>query len=178
MITTKPIGRAIKEFLNNNNYSYQDLANRTKISKPYLAEIISKNRTPSKEKIEKIAVAFNVEPFYFREYRLIKLNEYLELHPEILKYDNKEDLVESIAYSLCKKFQEDEAKLDDPLRELREVLAGQQRPNFDFLADEFSRTLLSKTLTDIIDKIFPGKINKKDIDVVISMLERLIEKQK
>jgi len=178
MVTTKPIGKAIKELLENSNYSYQDLANRTKISKPYLAEIISKDKIPSKEKIEKIAVALSIEPFYFREYRLIKLKEYIELYPDILEYDNEEDLVESINYSLNKKFMEKEKKIDDPLRELREALTEQQKSNFNFFKDEFSRKLLSKMLTDIINGIFPNKIDKKDIDIVISVLERLIEKQK
>jgi len=177
MITNKPIGIAIKELLNNNNFSYQDLANRTKISKPYLAEIISKNKIPSKEKIEKIAIALNIEPFYFREYRLIKLKKYIEIHPEILEYNNEEDLIESLRHSIYKKWKEKEEKFDESYRKLFEAALKQQRQIPD-LADEFNRKTLSKILTDIISEIFPNKIDKEDIDVVISILERLIEKQK
>lgn len=95
-LTLKPIGEAIKELLVKNKYSYQELANKTGVSKPYIAEIISKNKTPHKDKLEKIAKAFNLDPYYFREYRLMRLNTYIGDNPIFLNYDNEEEIINII----------------------------------------------------------------------------------
>lgn len=66
--------------------SYRSMANKTGLPLASIQKIRSGAMTPSFETMEKIAVAFNMDPSYFLEYRICKilssLDAYLVANPE------------------------------------------------------------------------------------------------
>lgn len=187
MISIKPIGKAIKRLLIKNNFSYQDLANKSGVSKPYIAEIISKNIVPSKEKIENIAKAFNINPFYFKEYRLIKLDEYIDKNPNILIYDNEKDLISFIdVATTMKKVEENQKIMTGQINkqkgdlkifaELGEI-AEKHKKQIDNIKKTLSdNKLIFKILAEITSEVNPNKIDDNDIKLVGDILKKLSEK--
>jgi len=112
-ITLKPIGEAIKDFLDKNKKSYSNFIKEAKISKSYLSEIITKNLIPSEEKLKKISSVMGVEPFFFREYRKMKLNQYIDKNPSILEFKNEGELIKKInRLNICDA-QKKQGTLDD-----------------------------------------------------------------
>ena len=186
--TLKPIGEAIKELLVKNKYSYQELADKTGISKPYIAEIISKNKTPRIDKLKKIAQAFNLDPYYFREYRLMRLITHIENNPEKLKYDNEEDIISVIDINNIineqKKFKEAKKELTKEEEEklairLAELYQNEtERENF-YKFVKFG--VLIKTLQELTDEVFDfslddlKNINDKDLGLMIYVIKKSLK---
>ena len=176
MITIKPIGFSINKLLRENNLSYQDLSDKTGISKPYLAEIITKNRVPSKEKIEKIAKVFGLNPFYFREYRLILLNEHIGKNPHLLAYDNYEDLKQSVDLSQT---MEKLVRLTDKNDNYREYLNEKEIKE----AEKYQKLInyernLYKFFVNALNEVDVDNLDEDDIEAVNTIVKRLSEKSK
>lgn len=176
MTTIKPIGFSINKLLRKNNLSYQDLSDKTGVSKPYLAEIITKNRVPSKEKIEKIAKVFELDPFYFREYRLILLNEHIEKNPHLLAYDNYEDLKQSVDLSQT---MEKLIRLTDEADNYREYLSETELME----AERYQKLVnnernLYKFFVNALNEVDVDNLDEDDIEAVNTIVKRLSEKSK
>ncbi|MCE5329165.1 helix-turn-helix domain-containing protein [bacterium] len=62
--------------LDEKKWSYNQLSYRCELSSQYLNQLVNKKSLPPKdENIRKIAIAFNLEPEYFKEYRNRRLSE-------------------------------------------------------------------------------------------------------
>jgi transcriptional regulator with XRE-family HTH domain len=65
--------------------TYRGLAARTKLSAGYLNHLVHGNRpVPSKDVVERLASALDVEPEHFREYRLRVITDRLEAMPDLI----------------------------------------------------------------------------------------------
>ena len=178
MITIKQIGTALKELLKEKNMSYQELSNRTGISKPYIAEIISTNRIPSRDKIEKIATAFEIDPFYFREYRLDILKEYLQENPHYLAVESKEELLDMLDYrkrldEAQKKVHQDPQAYDAHNEIIYERDSAAYEEHKEFLERQ---NRIVDFIMEATGKIDVTKLNDEDMELVVKMLERLSKK--
>lgn len=175
MITIKPIGFSINKLLKENNLSYQDLSDKSGISKPYLAEIITKNRVPSKEKIEKIAKVFGLDPFYFREYRLILLNEHIEKNPHLLAYDNYDDLKQSVDLSQT---MEKTVRLTAKNDKYREHLSEEEIKKAEkYQKIIFFQKNLYKFFVNALNEVDVNNLDEDDIVAVNTIVKRLSEKK-
>ncbi len=180
MITIKQIGEALKELLGKREMTYQELSNRTKISKPYIAEIISTNRIPAKEKIEKIAAAFEINPFYFREYRLGILTEYLQDNPHYLAVENKEELIEMLDYRKHLEEARDQKEMLQKERMDLEHRLVETRNNKKNLEKNREVMMRQNRIMDFImeatGKVDVNKLSNDDMELVVRLLERLSKK--
>jgi transcriptional regulator with XRE-family HTH domain len=71
--------------MNETGVTYRALAARTGLSAGYLNHLVHGNRpVPSSEVVQTLAHALDVEPEYFREYRLRVVTEKLEAMPEMV----------------------------------------------------------------------------------------------
>jgi transcriptional regulator with XRE-family HTH domain len=78
-------GQAVERLMNETGVTYRALAGITDLSAGYLNHLVHGNRpVPANEVIETIAEALDVEPEYFREYRLRVITEKLESMPEMV----------------------------------------------------------------------------------------------
>jgi transcriptional regulator with XRE-family HTH domain len=76
--TDKDFSDALKELMDNKDWSYNQLSYRCELSAQYLNQLVNKKSLPPKdENIRKIARAFNLRPEYFKEYRNRRLSEKL-----------------------------------------------------------------------------------------------------
>jgi transcriptional regulator with XRE-family HTH domain len=78
-------GPAVERLMAETGTTYRALAERCGLSAGYLNHIVHGNRpVPSNEVIGRIAAALDVEPEYFREYRIRVITEKLERMPELI----------------------------------------------------------------------------------------------
>jgi transcriptional regulator with XRE-family HTH domain len=80
-----PFGETLERLMTENGATYRALASKTKLSAGYLNHLVHGNRpVPSNEIVEALAVALDVEPEHFREYRLRVITEKLEEMPALI----------------------------------------------------------------------------------------------
>jgi len=83
--SAEPFGDAIEQLMNESGVTYRGLAAKTDLSAGYLNHLVHGNRpVPSNDVIERLAVALDVEPEYFREYRLRVITDKLERMPDMV----------------------------------------------------------------------------------------------
>jgi transcriptional regulator with XRE-family HTH domain len=81
----QPFGPTIEQLMRETGTTYRALAAKTELSAGYLNHLVHGNRpVPSKDVVETLARALDVEPDHFREYRLRKITEQLESMPELV----------------------------------------------------------------------------------------------
>ena len=82
---SRPFGVALEARMHDKGISYRALAERTGLSAGYLNHLVHGNRpVPANPVIERIAVALQVPPERFREYRLRVVTERLAELPELV----------------------------------------------------------------------------------------------
>jgi transcriptional regulator with XRE-family HTH domain len=75
----------MERLMNETGVTYRALAAKTGLSAGYLNHLVHGNRpVPSNEVVEQLAVALDVEPDHFREYRVRVITERLEAMPEMI----------------------------------------------------------------------------------------------
>ena len=78
-------GPTVEHLMDEQSVTYRQLALRTGLSAGYLNHLVHGNRpVPSNEVIRRLSDALEVEPEYFREYRLRVITERLEAMPELV----------------------------------------------------------------------------------------------
>src|SRR4029450_856585 len=81
----EPFGPTIERLMDEAGVTYRALAAKTGLSAGYLNHLVHGNRpVPSNEVVEQLAVALDVEPDHFREYRVRGVTERLEAMPEMI----------------------------------------------------------------------------------------------
>jgi transcriptional regulator with XRE-family HTH domain len=75
----------MQRLMDEEGVTYRALAAKTGLSAGYLNHLVHGNRpVPSNEVVEQLAVALDVEPDHFREYRVRVITERLEAMPEMI----------------------------------------------------------------------------------------------
>jgi len=83
--SSEAFGPAVERLMNESGTTYRSLAAKTGLSAGYLNHLVHGNRpVPSNEVIRRLSDALEVEPEYFREYRLRAITEQLEAMPELV----------------------------------------------------------------------------------------------
>ena len=83
--SAEPFGPSIERLMADSGLTYRGLAGKTQLSAGYLNHLVHGNRpVPSKEIVERLAVALDVEPEHFREYRLRVITDRLEQKPDLI----------------------------------------------------------------------------------------------
>jgi len=78
-------GATIERLMTETGLTYRGLAAKTDLSAGYLNHLVHGNRpVPSKDVVERLARALDVEPEHFREYRLRVITDRLETRPELI----------------------------------------------------------------------------------------------
>jgi transcriptional regulator with XRE-family HTH domain len=81
----EPFGAAVERLMNDTGVTYRALAAKTELSAGYLNHLVHGNRpVPSNDVVETLAHALDVDPEYFREYRLRVITEKLEKMPDLV----------------------------------------------------------------------------------------------
>ncbi len=82
---TEPFGPAVERLMNESGVTYRALAAKTGLSAGYLNHLVHGNRpVPSNDVVRTLADALDVEPEYFREFRVRAITERLEAMPELV----------------------------------------------------------------------------------------------
>ena len=82
---SEPFGPAVERLMNESGVTYRALAARTGLSAGYLNHLVHGNRpVPSNDVVETLAQSLDVDPEYFREYRLRVITERLETMPDLV----------------------------------------------------------------------------------------------
>ena len=82
---SEAFGSAVERLMNETGVTYRALAAKTDLSAGYLNHLVHGNRpVPSNDVVETLANALDVDPEYFREYRLRVITEKLEAMPELV----------------------------------------------------------------------------------------------
>ena len=82
---SEPFGPAVERLMNETGVTYRALAAKTGLSAGYLNHLVHGNRpVPSNDVVRTLASALDVEPEYFREYRVRIITERLETMPELV----------------------------------------------------------------------------------------------
>jgi transcriptional regulator with XRE-family HTH domain len=78
-------GQTVKRLMEEQGVTYRQLAASTGLSAGYLNHLVHGNRpVPSKEVVQTLSQALDVEPEHFREYRLRVITERLEAMPKVI----------------------------------------------------------------------------------------------
>jgi transcriptional regulator with XRE-family HTH domain len=78
-------GVTIERLMGEKGLTYRGLAAKTDLSAGYLNHLVHGNRpVPSKDVVERLARALDVEPEHFREYRLRVIADRLEQMPDLV----------------------------------------------------------------------------------------------
>lgn len=78
-------GATIERLMAERGLTYRGLAAKTDLSAGYLNHLVHGNRpVPSKDVVERLANALDVEPEHFREYRLRVISDRLEQMPDLV----------------------------------------------------------------------------------------------
>jgi transcriptional regulator with XRE-family HTH domain len=81
----EPFGVTIERLMAEAGLTYRGLAAKTQLSAGYLNHLVHGNRpVPSKDVVERLSRALDVEPEHFREYRLRVITDRLESRPELI----------------------------------------------------------------------------------------------
>ncbi len=81
----QPFGPSIERLMADTGLTYRGLAALTQLSAGYLNHLVHGNRpVPSKEVVERLAGALDVEADHFREYRLRVITDRLEAKPDLI----------------------------------------------------------------------------------------------
>lgn len=81
----QPFGPTIERLMADTGLTYRGLAALTQLSAGYLNHLVHGNRpVPSKEVVERLAGALDVEADHFREYRLRVITDRLEAKPDLI----------------------------------------------------------------------------------------------
>lgn len=81
----EPFGAAVERLMNDTGVTYRALAAKTGLSAGYLNHLVHGNRpVPSNDVIDTLAGALDVDPDFFREYRVRLITEKLEKMPELV----------------------------------------------------------------------------------------------
>src|SRR5215467_1763516 len=82
---SEPFGPAVERLMNETGVTYRGLAAKTGLSAGYLNHLVHGNRpVPANDVVETISGALDVDPEYFREYRVRVITERLEAMPELV----------------------------------------------------------------------------------------------
>ena len=83
--SSEPFGPAVERLMNESGTTYRGLAAKTGLSAGYLNHLVHGNRpVPSNEVVESLGAALDVEPSFFREYRVRVITDKLETMPELV----------------------------------------------------------------------------------------------
>jgi transcriptional regulator with XRE-family HTH domain len=83
--SAEPFGPAVERLMNETGVTYRALAAKTNLSAGYLNHLVHGNRpVPSNDVVETLAHALDVDPEFFREYRLRVITEKLEAMPDLV----------------------------------------------------------------------------------------------
>ena len=83
--SSEQFGLAVERLMNESGTTYRGLAGKTGLSAGYLNHLVHGNRpVPSNDVIKRLADALDVEPEYFREYRLRVITDQLEAMPDLV----------------------------------------------------------------------------------------------
>jgi len=81
----QPFGPTIERLMADTGLTYRGLASLTQLSAGYLNHLVHGNRpVPSKEVVERLAGALDIEADHFREYRLRVITDRLEAKPDLI----------------------------------------------------------------------------------------------
>jgi len=81
----QPFGPTIERLMGDTGLTYRGLAALTQLSAGYLNHLVHGNRpVPSKEVVERLADALDIEADHFREYRLRVITDRLEAKPDLI----------------------------------------------------------------------------------------------
>jgi transcriptional regulator with XRE-family HTH domain len=81
----EPFGPTIERLMTEEGLTYRGLAAKTQLSAGYLNHLVHGNRpVPSKDVVERLARALDVEPEHFRESRLRVIADRLEARPDLI----------------------------------------------------------------------------------------------
>ena len=81
----EPFGPAVERLMNETGVTYRALAAKTGLSAGYLNHLVHGNRpVPSNDVVESLGKALDVEPAFFREYRVRVITDKLETMPELV----------------------------------------------------------------------------------------------
>src|SRR5213082_2836714 len=81
----EPFGPTIESLMTEAGATYRELAAKTGLSAGYLNHLVHGNRpVPSNDVVETLAHSLDVEPEFFREYRLRVISEKLEAMPDLV----------------------------------------------------------------------------------------------
>jgi len=86
----------LKQIMEVNNWSYQDLKDKTGVSKAYLTNMILHGKVPRKPIIKKIAENLNIDPNKIKEYRLTNIYHRLENSYPLYSEDEFEKVEKAI----------------------------------------------------------------------------------
>ena len=80
-----PFGATIEQLMADSGLTYRGLAGKTQLSAGYLNHLVHGNRpVPSKDVVERLAAALEVDPEHFQEYRLRVITDRLRARPELI----------------------------------------------------------------------------------------------
>lgn len=83
--SSEPFGTAIERLMNETGITYRGLAAKTDLSAGYLNHLVHGNRpVPSNALIDRLAEALEIEPDYFKEYRMRVITERLGERPDLV----------------------------------------------------------------------------------------------
>ena len=83
--SSDPFGPSVERLMEERGVTYRALAAETGLSAGYLNHLVHGNRpVPSNDVVETLAEALDVDPEYFREYRLRVITEKLEAMPDLV----------------------------------------------------------------------------------------------
>jgi transcriptional regulator with XRE-family HTH domain len=82
---SEAFGPAVERLMNESGVTYRALAAKTGLSAGYLNHLVHGNRpVPSNDVIELLAGSLDVDPEFFREYRLRVITDRLESMPDMI----------------------------------------------------------------------------------------------
>jgi transcriptional regulator with XRE-family HTH domain len=82
---SEPFGPAVERLMNETGVTYRALASKTGLSAGYLNHLVHGNRpVPSNDVVEALGKALDVEPSFFREYRVRVITDKLETMPDLV----------------------------------------------------------------------------------------------
>jgi transcriptional regulator with XRE-family HTH domain len=82
---SEPFGPAVERLMNETGVTYRALAAKTGLSAGYLNHLVHGNRpVPSNDVVESLGKALDVEPSFFREYRVRVITDKLETMPDLV----------------------------------------------------------------------------------------------
>ena len=82
---SEPFGPAVERLMNETGVTYRALAAKTGLSAGYLNHLVHGNRpVPSNDVVESLGKALDVEPSFFREYRVRVITDKLETMPDLI----------------------------------------------------------------------------------------------